>query len=171
MSWVVWVTGLPGCGKSTVAVQVKERLPDTVILRSDELRKIITPDPKYSGREREYVYKALVYTARTIYELGHNVIIDATGNRRFWRELARKIIPDFYEVYLKCTVETCRMREESRSERFGAPGHIYQKGAAGAPVPGVTVPYEEPENPDLTIDAEHEPPDQAAEKIIRLVKT
>ena len=134
MSRVIWITGLPGCGKSTVAMQVKQRLPDTVILRSDEIRKIMTPDPKYTGRERDYVYKALVYTARTIYELGHNVIIDATGNRRFWRELARKIIPDFCEVYLKCSVETCRVREESRTKMHGAPKHIYQKGVSGAPV-------------------------------------
>lgn len=170
MSWVIWITGLPGCGKSTVAMNVKQRLPDTVILRSDEIRKIVTPDPKYSGRERDYVYKALVYTAKTIYELGHDVIIDATGNKRFWRELARKVIPDFAEVYLKCPAALCREREESRRDKHGAPDRIYQKGESGAPVPGVNVPYEEPENPELIIDTEQESPDAAAEKIVRLVQ-
>jgi adenylylsulfate kinase len=170
MSWVIWITGLPGCGKSTVAINVKERIPDTVILRSDELRKIITPDPKYSGKERDYVYKALVYTAKTIYELGHNVIIDATGNRRFWRQLARKVIPDFVEVYLKCPVAVCMDREKSRIQKHGAPDHIYLQGEAGAPVPGVNVPYEEPEDPDLVIDTERESPDSAAVKIVRLVQ-
>jgi adenylylsulfate kinase len=170
MSWVIWITGLPGCGKSTVAMNVKERIPDTVILRSDELRKIITPDPQYSGKEREYVYKALVYPAKTIYELGHNVIIDATGNRRFWRQLARKVIPDFVEVYLKCSVAVCREREESRIQKYDAPDHIYQKAESGAPVPGVNVPYEEPEDPDLIIDSERESPDATAEKIFRLVQ-
>jgi adenylylsulfate kinase len=171
MSWVIWITGLPGSGKSTIAVNVKERIPDTVILRSDELRKIITPDPKYSGKERDYVYKALVYTAKTIYELGHNVVIDATGNRRFWRQLARKVIPDFFEVYLKCPVAVCRDREQLRTEKHGAPDRIYQKGESGAPVPGVTVPYEEPEDPSLIIDSEQETPAAAAEKIVRLVQS
>jgi adenylylsulfate kinase len=170
MSWVVWITGLPGCGKSTVAMSVKRRIPDAVILRSDELRKIITPAPNYSEKERDYVYKALVYTAKTIYELGHNVIIDATGNRRFWRQLARKVIPDFVEVYLKCPIAICREREESRKDTHGAPDHIYQQGDSGAPVPGVNVPYEEPENPDMVIDTVRIAPDAAAEKIVRLIQ-
>jgi len=151
-------------------MNVKERIPDTVILRSDELRKIITPDPKYSGKERDYVYKALVYTAKTIYELGHNVIIDATGNRRAWRQLARKVIPDFVEVYLKCPIDICREREESRKEKHGAPEHIYRQSESGAPVPGVNVPYEEPEDPELIIDTERESPEAAAEKIVKLVE-
>ena len=95
MSWVIWITGLPGSGKSSVAIEVKKLAPEAVILNSDELRKIVTPDPKFSGNEREYVYKALAYTAKTVSELGHNVIIDATANRKIWREIARKLIPDF----------------------------------------------------------------------------
>jgi adenylylsulfate kinase len=108
----MWITGLPGSGKSTVALNVKAKVPDTVILRMDILRKIVTPEPTYSGKEREYVYKALVYTAKTVYDLGHNVIIDATGNRRFWRQLARKLIPDFFEIYVKCPLELCRTRKD-----------------------------------------------------------
>jgi adenylylsulfate kinase len=169
MSWVVWITGLPGSGKSTVALKIKEKTP-AVILRSDDIRKIVTPDPKYSGREREYLYKALVYTAKTVYELGHNVIIDATGNRRFWRQLARKVIPEFYEVYLKCPIDICREREEARVERHGAPGRIYEKSDSGAPVPGVNVPYEEPDDPDLIIEVEHELPGDAADRILKLIK-
>ena len=78
---VVWLTGLPGSGKSTVAEAVRNRRPDTVILRMDELRKIVTPQPAYSDAERELVYRSLVYAAKIVSELGRNVIIDATGNR------------------------------------------------------------------------------------------
>ena len=66
MSWVVWITGLPGSGKSSISIEVKKRAPGAVILNSDELRKIVTPDPKFTGNEREYVYKAMVYTAKTV---------------------------------------------------------------------------------------------------------
>jgi adenylylsulfate kinase len=170
VSWVIWITGLPGSGKSTIALSVKKRIPDVVVLRIDDLRKIVTPSPTYSGREREYVYKALVYTAKTVYELGHNVIIDATGNRKFWRKLARKIIPDFFEVYLKCPIELCMKRERTRKDTHDAPKDIYKKGKAGAPVPGIKVPYEEPENPELIIDTEKESPEEASEKIITMIQ-
>ena len=170
MSWVIWITGLPGSGKSTVALKVKEKVPDTVILRMDILRKIVTPEPTYSGKEREYVYKALVYTAKTVYDLGHNVIIDATGNRRFWRQLARKLIPDFFEIYVKCPLELCREREKTRIDAHDAPAEIYKKGETGSPVPGINVPYEEPENPELTINTEKESTEDAAEKIVRLIQ-
>jgi len=170
MPWVIWITGLPGSGKSTVALAVKEKVPDTVILRIDELRKVVTPKPTYSDIEREYVYRALVFMAKTIYKLGHNVIIDATGNRRSWRQLARRLIPDFFEVYLKCPIEECMRREEKRIDTHIAPKKIYEKGKKGWPVPGVRVPYEKPTRPEIIIDTEKESPAMAAGKIIKMLK-
>ncbi len=169
MSWVIWITGLPGSGKSTVALTVKERIPDAVILTMDELRKIITPKPTYSDTEREYVYRAIVFTAKTLYEVGHNVIIDATGNRKSWRQLAGKLIPDFFEVYLKCPVELCMKREKTRIDTHAAPKKIYEKGKKGWPVPGINVPYEEPEKPEIIINTEKESPAPAAEKIVKML--
>jgi adenylylsulfate kinase len=170
MSWTLWITGLPGSGKSTVALRIKERIPSAVILRSDELRKIVTPDPRYTGTERDYVYKCLVYTAKTVAELGHDVIIDATGNRRLWRRLARRLLPDYHEVYLRCPLDICMEREKMRRETHAAPRAIYEKGEKGAPVPGVNVEYEEPEEPELVIDTAETLPDEAAEKIVRMIK-
>ncbi len=170
MAWVVWITGLPGSGKSTVALALKERVPDAVILRMDDLRKVVTPEPNYSDTEREYIYRALVFMAKTLYELGHNVIIDATGNRKSWRELARNLIPEFFEVYLKCPIELCIKREETRVDTHTAPREIYEKGKKGWPVPGVKVPYEEPTNAEIIIDTEKESPPAASEKILRALK-
>lgn len=169
MPYVLWITGLPGSGKSTVAMAVNKIIPDAVILRMDDLRKIVTPEPTYSKSEREYVYRALVYTAKTLYVLGHTVIIDATGNKKSWRDLARDLIPDFFEVYLKCPLELCIEREKIRIDTHGAPKDIYEKSKAGAPVPGLNVPYEEPERPELTIDTVKESPEDAAVRILRLI--
>jgi adenylylsulfate kinase len=169
MPYVLWITGLPGSGKSTVAMAVNKIIPDAVILRMDELRKIITPEPTYSEGEREYVYRALVYMAKTLYGLGHTVIIDATGNKKSWRDLARDLIPDFLEVYLKAPLELCIEREERRIDTHGAPKDIYKKSRSGAPVPGLNVPYEEPERPELIIDTLKESPEDAAVKIVRLI--
>ena len=170
MPWTIWITGLPGSGKSTVASAVKEKIPASVILRMDELRRIVTPEPTYSDTEREYAYRALVFTAKTLYETGHNVIIDATANKKSWRELARKLIPEFFEVYLKCPVKICMERETSRTDTHTAPSRIYEKGKKGWPVPGVKVPYEEPDKPEVVIDAEKESSDTATEKIVEMLK-
>jgi len=169
MPHVIWITGMPGSGKSTLSTALKERVPDAVVLRMDDLRRIVTPEPDYSDREREHVYRTIVYTAQTLYGLGHNVIIDATGNRRSWRELARQLVPDFIEIYAKCRLDICIEREKSRAKRYGAPKDIYDKGGKGAPVPGVNVPYEEPENPEVVVDTEKESPEAAADKIVQLL--
>lgn len=169
MSWVVWITGLPGSGKSTVAQELKGRVPDAVILRMDELRTVVTPEPTYSDAERECVYRALVFMAKLLHELGHNVIIDATGNRRSWRGLARSMIPDFFEVYLRCPIEICMRREQERVDTHDAPRQIYKKGQQGWPVPGVKVPYEEPEHAEVVIDTERVSPSEASEEILKVI--
>ncbi len=150
----IWITGLPGSGKSTAADAFKKVHPEFIVLRMDKLRKVVTPEPTYSDSEREIVYRTLVYLAKTLTELGHYVIIDATGNLRRWRELARQLIPRYSEVYLRCPIEKCMERERQRLEAREAPKDIYKKGAAGWPVPGTMVPYEEPLNPEIVIDTD-----------------
>ena len=170
----LWITGLPGSGKSSTADAVKALHPDFVILRMDELRKIVTPEPVYSDAEREIVYRSLVYFAKELADLGHNVIIDATGNKRSWRELARELIPRYAEIYLKCPVEECINRERQRQETRGAPKDIYKKGEQGWPVPGMNVPYEESPGPEIIIDTRsttvHEAAELIEEKILRLFR-
>src|SRR5262245_3006777 len=104
MSWAIWVTGLPGSGKSHLARATAAELQATgepvVVLELDEIRKVITPSPTYSDTEREVVYRALVHMAAAVTESGTPVIIDATAHRREWRELARRLIPHFAEVQL-----------------------------------------------------------------------
>lgn len=168
----IWITGLPGSGKSTIADAIVSEFPEFIVLRMDELRKIVTPDPTYSDTEREIVYRSLVYIAKKLSDLGHDVIIDATANFIRWRKLARQLIPGYMEVYLKCPVEICMEREKRRIKTREAPKDIYKKGAEGWPVPGVAVPYEEPENPEITIETDKIPLDEivkiVANKISKL---
>jgi adenylylsulfate kinase len=149
----IWITGLPGSGKSALADAVKGEFPGFVVLRMDDLRKVATPEPSYSDAERDLLYRSLVFTARVLTEHGHDVIIDATGNLRKWREAARGLIGRFAEIYLKCPLEVCRKREKYRGERRSAPPGVYEKGERGWPVPGLSAPYEEPLSPELTLDA------------------
>lgn len=151
MGIVVWITGLPGSGKSTAADALKKIRKDFTILRMDDFRKVVTPEPSYSDQEREIVYRSLVYLASELARAGKDVIIDATGNLRRWRELARGLIVNFVEVYLECAMEECMKRESSRENTRGAPRDIYGKGKKGWPVPGMNAPYEAPLAPEITI--------------------
>lgn len=165
----VWLTGLPGSGKSSVADEVKKNLPGIVILRIDQLRKIVTPEPTYSESERDIVYRALVFLAASLTELGHDVIIDATANLRKWRDLARQHIPGYIEVYLRCPLPVCMQREQLRIAAHDAPRDIYRKGTEGWPVPGVAAPYEEPLNPEIIIDSDSTPVKEAAARIMEKI--
>ncbi|HLB25781.1 MAG TPA: adenylyl-sulfate kinase [Nitrospirota bacterium] len=165
-----WLTGLPGSGKTTLALAAKEAMPELVLLQMDEMRKVVTPEPTYSDNEREYLYRALVFTALVLTREGHSVVMDATGNRRAWRDLARRLIPGFHEVFIKCPLETCTLREKTRKDVF-APPDIYKKAEAGWPVPGVNVPYEEPDTPELIIDCSGMGPEKAASEIIEYIES
>ncbi|MBN2655237.1 MAG: adenylyl-sulfate kinase [Nitrospirae bacterium] len=169
-SIVIWITGLPGSGKSLLADKIKEKLPDFFVLRMDELREIATPEPNYSDTERSIIYSCLVFTAKKIAMLGHNVLIDATGNLRKFRDLARNQMPHFAEIYLRCPIEVCSKRESERTDRRHAPKNIYKKGKAGWPVPGISAPYEEPINPELTIDTDINNIEQAVKIAIGFIK-
>jgi adenylylsulfate kinase len=135
------------------------------------VREVLTARPKYTEEERRVVYGALVFVAKILTQNGANVIIDATANRRMYRNAARRSIARFAEVYLKCPLEICMQREGSRKRRFGAPSRIYSKARTGASktVPGVGVPYELPLSPELTVDTYRLRPSESAEQIAKFV--
>jgi len=167
MSWVVWFTGLPGCGKTTIVQRTKSKLEEqgvkVKVLELDEVRKVITPNPSYTDEERSIVYASLAYMAKLLIEAKTNVIVDATANKRRYRDLARDIIPQFAEVYVNVPLEVCIEREAKRRAAHSPKG-IYKKGSlTGATVPGVNVTYEEPQNPEIVLDAENLDPESNAE--------
>jgi adenylylsulfate kinase len=171
--WCVWVTGLPGSGKSVVSQALNKLLKQqgihTQLLASDDLRKVFTPNPTYSLEERDIVYATLVYIAKLLTRNSVNVIIDSTGNLRRYRENARKQIPHFFEAYLECPLEVCIQRETKRGKTYQAPKKIYKRALKGkAPtVPGIGQPYEQPLNPEITIDTTKNSPEQAAQEILQ----
>ena len=178
MKFCLWITGLPGSGKSTIARSLAELMTragiDVAMLNLDEIRKTLTPEPAYTEEEREFVYRALVVMAKVLVEQEcKNVIIDATGNRRKYRELARELLPEFAEVYVKCPAELCRQREASRPGGL-VKKDLYQKAETGrleGKLPGVTVPYEAPETPDVEVPSDRLEPRESAEMILAYIRS
>jgi adenylylsulfate kinase len=173
--WCVWITGLPGSGKSAVSEALLERLGQkgvrAQLLSSDALRKVVTPRAAYSLEERDMVYSALAYVAKLLTDNGVNVVIDATGNLRRYRENARQEIPRFIEAYLKCPIKVCRRREAERIETYNAPRDIYARAMRGeaSTVPGIGQPYEPPLNPEITLNSAKLTPGECAQRILRRI--
>lgn len=173
--WCVWITGLPGSGKSIISHTLQEKLKtqgaDSQILSSDALRKTMTPKPSYSRQERDIVYATLVFIAKLLTENGVNVIIDATGNLRHYRDKARKQISRFMEAYIKCPLDACKERESRRKMKFHAPKDIYKKAGTSkaSTIPGIGAPYEPPLNPEVTVDSEKISSKENAQKILKVL--
>jgi adenylylsulfate kinase len=172
MSWAIWITGPPGSGKSVIARGAEAGLralgQPVTRLELDEIRKCVTPTPRYTDRERDIVYRALGYMATLLVEAGTPVLIDATAHRRIWRDLVRDAVPHFAEVQLVCPLAICQERERERAPGH-APRNIYrQAGRPGATVPGVDVPYEAALAPELLIDTSVQTVPESVEQVVRL---
>lgn len=174
MAWVAWLTGLPGSGKSSVAREAASRLNALGIrvrvLELDEIRRVVTPVPRYTAEEREVLYRALAYMALLLYREEVNVLVDATAHSRHFRDLARALIPRFVEVYVRASLDWCQARAKERRGGF-APVDVYgQAGRKGSTVPGVDEPYEPPLHPELVLDIEQLSVAEAAERLIRYLE-
>ena len=174
MSWAIWVTGLPGSGKSAIARAAAAELAaqgePVQVLELDVLRRTLTPAARYDDAERDAVYRALVIIARVLTSAGWPVIIDATAHRREWRDLARASIGDFAEIQLVCPLEVARERERTRGPGHHPRGIYARAGQPGATVPGVDVPYEPAVAPEITIDTTRETVDAAGARVAALAR-
>lgn len=166
--FAVWVTGLPSSGKTSVAKAIEERLHawytlKVVRLESDVLRKVLTPEPTYSQRERDWFYNVMTFIGHMLTTNGISVIFDATGNKRAHRDKARTSIPKFMEVYVKCPLHICIERD---------PKGIYKMAQVGeaSTVPGLQDIYEEPESPEIVIASDIVSPEAGAEHVIAKMK-
>jgi adenylylsulfate kinase len=171
MAWAIWITGLPGSGKTTIAQAVHDVLKRKRLkmLQLDKVRKVITPQPKYTEEERDIVYSSLAYMAKVLTECGVDVIVDATAHRKRYRDLARQLIPNFAEIYVKCTLDVCIERESARVAEYSPKGIYKSSTTKSATVPGINIPYEETNNPEIVIDSEKTGPQEAAEIIIKYI--
>ena len=166
-AFAVWLTGLPACGKSTIAKALLEMLHargiDVAVLESDALRRQLTPYPRYDEAERELFYATLAHLGEFLVSRGVPVIFDATANRRAYREAACARIERFAEVFVDAPLEVCAARD---------PKGLYRAAREGKSVtlPGAQSAYEAPLNPDLSVRGDAGTPQEAAAAIVALLE-
>ena len=148
---VIWITGIPASGKSTIATLLKEyyqkrNLPAD-ILDGDDIRKTLSKDLGFSSQDRKEHNRRVIIVAKLLSKNGIITIVPLISPYRETRELARKEIPNFVEIYVKASVDTCIKRD---------PKGLYKKAKNGeiTNLTGLQSPYEEPQNPEIILDTE-----------------
>jgi adenylylsulfate kinase len=143
---VVWVTGLPASGKSTLAARLAGRLRagrvPCAVLDGDEVRAALDLPAGRGEAERDRFYAALGRLAALLAGQGLVTIVPATAPRRAHRDAARAIAPRFLEVLVATPPRTCALRD---------PKGLYAAARRGeAPeLPGTGTPYEPPLAPEV----------------------
>ncbi|MDI4658908.1 adenylyl-sulfate kinase [Xanthobacter autotrophicus] len=147
---VLWLTGLPAAGKSTVARATERRLFDLggspVYLDGDTLRTGLNADLGFSPQERSENIRRVAHMAGFLARNGHIAIVALVSPTRADREQAREVGGRFFhEVFIRASLEVCEGRDPK--------GH-YAKARKGeiASFTGISAPYEEPEAPELVLD-------------------
>jgi adenylylsulfate kinase len=163
---VVWITGLPSSGKSTLAWRVAEGLwaeaRETVLLDGDDVRAALVPPPAYDDHARADFYATLANLAALLARQGFVVLVPATAHERAMRAQARAVAPRFLEVYVDTPLRECAERDPKR---------LYAKARVGEieNLPGVGAEYERPLHPDVIARAGRD--EAAVQRILALLQS
>jgi adenylylsulfate kinase len=147
---VIWMTGLPGAGKTTIAQALNTALLEqgtkVVVLDGDTLREGLCSDLGFSDLDRLENVRRIAHVARLFQQMGHVVLVATISPLAAQRELARGIIgAGFLETFISASAELCSQRD---------PKGMYAQARLGkiAQFTGVSSAYEVPANPDLVIE-------------------
>jgi adenylylsulfate kinase len=161
---VLWLYGLSGSGKSTIANEVERRLHAegrmTVILDGDNLRTGLNRNLGFSDEDRTENVRRVAETAKLLAEQGIIVLVSVITPQRDHRAAAGKIIgPDFHEVYIKAAFDTCAARD---------PKGLYAKAKEGkiGQFTGKDSGFEEPEGAALVLDTQGRSVDQCSADLL-----
>ncbi|MFG1347657.1 adenylyl-sulfate kinase [Xanthobacter autotrophicus DSM 431] len=147
---VLWLTGLPAAGKSTVARAMERRLFDLggspVYLDGDTLRTGLNSDLGFSPEERSENIRRVAHLAAFLAKNGHVAIAALVSPTRADRARAREVCGNsFHEVFIRASLAVCEGRDPKGHYARARKGEI-------ANFTGISAPYEEPEIPEVVVD-------------------
>lgn len=145
----VWFTGLPCSGKTTIADKLakvlRERGRKVERLDGDIVRKGLTRDLGFSKEDRDMNIERVTFVAKLLTRNGVIVLATFVSPYAARRQLTREEIGEYVEVYVKAAVEECIKRDVKGMYRRALAGEIKD-------FTGVNDPYEEPKDPEITVD-------------------
>ena len=160
----IWFTGLPSSGKSTIARILERRFRQwglkCELLDGDVVRTNLSKGLGFSREDRDTNIKRIGFVAHLLTRNDVIAIASAISPFREVRDYNRRLIGNFVEVYVKCSVEECEKRDVKGLFKKARAGEI--KGFTG-----VDDPYEEPLRPEVVCETEKESAEQSADRVIK----
>ena len=162
--FTVWLTGLSGAGKSSLANALRDHLADMgqlnlIVLDGDELRKTLNKDLSFTQEDRDINVRRIGLLSKTMTHYGIPNIAAIISPFRQTRREIRDMIHAFLEVYVSCPLEVCEKRDSKG---------LYSRARLGEIklFTGIDSPYESPEEPEVTVYTERETLQESVGKIV-----
>lgn len=167
---LIWMTGLSGSGKSTIAYTLEHLLVQRkhlcYVLDGDNIRHGLNKNLGFSAEDRQENIRRISEVGKLFADAGLITITAFISPYRADRDSARQILGagNFFEVHCNTPIETCEKRD---------PKGLYKKARAGElkGFTGIDDPYEAPLKPELTIDATGTSPQEAALMLVNLLES
>ena len=165
---VIWLTGLSGSGKTTIAEAIEKKLADmeflTQVLDGDNIRTGINNNLGFSDADRSENIRRIAEVSKLFLNCGIITINCFVSPTAAMRKQARKIIGDndFIEIFVNCPLDVCEKRDVKG---------LYAKARAGE-IPdftGITSPFEAPENADFEIKTDFYDIDESVEMVLNFI--
>jgi adenylylsulfate kinase len=161
--FVLWLTGLSGAGKSTVAAKLGPALAErghrVELLDGDEVRTNLGQGLGFSRADRDTNIARIGYVAGKLAKHGVTVLVAAISPYRQARDQVRSGVDNFVEIYVAAPVFTCAQRD---------PKGLYAKALAGEinNFTGVSDPYEPPLHPEIVLHTEAQSVDDSVHQVL-----
>jgi adenylylsulfate kinase len=161
--FVLWLTGLSGAGKSTVAAKLGPALAErghrVELLDGDEVRTNLCQDLGFSRVDRDTNIARIGYVAGKLAKHGVTVLVAAISPYRQARDQVRSSVDNFVEIYVAAPVSTCAQRD---------PKGLYAKALAGEikNFTGVSDSYEPPPDPEIVLHTEAQSIDDSVHQVL-----
>ncbi len=160
---VIWLTGLPSSGKSSIARLAHRQLLDrghaTELLDGAEVRESLSRGLGFSREDREENVRRIGFVAKLLSRNGVIAICAAVSPYRSTRDEVRRNVTEFVEVYVECPVEVAEARDDDGLYIRARRGEIEE-------FTGVNAPYEAPEHPEVHVRSDRESAEAGAARVI-----
>ena len=166
---VIWLTGLSGSGKSTIANLLEKKLAEynkhTYLLDGDNVRHGLCGDLGFSNKDRVENIRRISEVAKLFVDSGQILLTAFISPFKSERDYCRNLLEEneFVEVFVNTPIDVCEERD---------PKGLYKKARQGdiSNFTGIDSTYEEPENPEITLDYNGESAEQSAEQLFEQLK-